>query len=363
MTKEKKIAVLAGDGIGPEVMAAACAVVEEVGRIFGHKFKLQKALIGGAAFDEFRSHCPEETLKICRSSEAILFGSVGGPSGAVEDKWRNCEVNSILRLRKEFSFHANLRPARIYPELLDISPLSKSTAEKGADLLIVRELLGDIYFGDHLQFEESGKRAARDICEYDEDQIALIAATAFDAALKRNAKVTSVDKANVLATSRLWRSVVGEVHKNYSGVQLENMLVDNCAMQIIVNPSQFDVILTANLFGDILSDAASVLPGSLGLTPSASLNSSGFGLFEPSGGSAPDIAGKGIANPVAQILSAAMMLKYSFNMEKESRAIYRAVELALQAGYRTKDIAAQTSSSLSTAEFTEKVIQFLQGHF
>ena len=354
----KKIAVLAGDGIGPEVMQQALRVLEAVAVKYGHTFEFNQALIGGAAFDVYNDHCPQETLKIAESSDAVLFGAVGGPQNSKEDKWKDCEVNSILALRKHFSFNCNLRPAKVYPQLKNICPLKEHIAA-GTDLLIVRELLGDIYFGEHSQSRINGKRTARDVAEYNEDQIASVAKFAFEAALKRRSKVTSVDKANVLATSKLWREVVREVQQDYLQVELDDMLVDNCAMQIVRHPSNFDVILTANLFGDILSDIAALLPGSLGLTPSASISSSGFGLYEPSGGSAPDIAGRGTANPVAQILCASMMLKYSFGLLKESLSIERAVELTFEAGYRTGDIAEPETVVLSTKDLTDKILQNL----
>jgi len=353
-----KIAVLPGDGIGPEVMAEALKVLEVIAKKFGHEFQLQHALIGGAAFETHGTHFPEETKKICESSGAILFGSVGGPVDEQnEPKWKNCERNSILAIRKTFQFFANLRPAKIYPELLDICPLKKELVEQGIDILVIRELIGDIYFGEHSTSTNNGKRMARDVMEYDEDQIAAIAHVAFKAAKFRRKKVTSIDKSNVLDCSKLWREVVNEVGRQYSDIQLQHMLVDNAAMQLIKNPAQFDVLLCPNMFGDILSDEAAALPGSLGLMPSASLNAQGFGLYEPAGGSAPDIAGKGIANPIAQILSAAMMLRYSFQLEKEAQAIEKAVGKTLKAGVRTRDLAEK--GSISTVEFTRELLTSL----
>ena len=311
---KKTIAVLAGDGIGPEVMAQALRVLKEVSTQEAITLNYVEGYIGGAAYDHYQNHFPEETKKICQQADAILFGSIGGPiTEAHLPKWKGCEANSLLSLRKTFSFNANLRPAKIYAELKDICPLKASVIDAGVDILIFRELIGDIYFGEHRHFVKDGKRYATDVAEYNEDQIASIAHKAFQAALIRSKKVTSVDKANVLSTSQLWREVVTEVAKDYPQVKLEHMLVDNCAMQLIARPTQFDVILTANLFGDILSDAASVIPGSLGLMPSASINQQGFAMYEPSGGSAPDIANQNVANPIAQILSAAMMLRYSFD--------------------------------------------------
>src|SRR3989339_47593 len=336
---EKKIAVLAGDGIGPEVMKEALRILDKIAIKFGHKFQFKSALIGGAAYDKYGEHFPQETKDICKNCDAILFGSVGGPVDKLtESKWANCERNALLGIRKEFNFHANFRPARIYKSLSNICPLKKEIIEKGIDLLVVRELIGGIYFGLHEMKEIEGKRTAKDVMEYNEDQIRIIAHDGFQAAQKRRKKLTSIDKANVLDCSKLWRQIVDEVAKEYPEIEYCHMLVDNCAMQLIKDPSQFDVILTENTFGDILSDEAAVLPGSLGLMPSASLNKDGFGLYEPSGGSAQDIAGKGIANPIAQILSAAMMLKYGFGMIQESEDIENAVQKTLEDGFRTGDI-------------------------
>ncbi|MBU6454956.1 MAG: 3-isopropylmalate dehydrogenase [Cyanobacteria bacterium REEB67] len=351
---EKKIAVLPGDGIGEEVMAQALRVLTAVEKLFGHKFTTTHGLAGGAAFDKYGVHMPEETLKLCQASDAILFGSVGGPvADVLLPKWKNCEANSILNLRKTFKFNANFRPVKILPELQDISPLKAEVIERGVDMVFVRELLGDAYFGEKKTFiDENGRRKATDLSVYDEDQVASVAHVAFKTARLRRNKVTSVDKANVLENSKLWRTVVTEVHEQYKDVQLEHMLVDNCAMQLIRDPSQFDVVVTTNMFGDILSDAAAVLPGSLGLLASASLNSEGFGLYEPPGGSAQDIAGTGTANPVAQILSVAMMLRYSFNLEKEAQAVEKAVEAALKGGCRTRDIFKQAKAGAGEAAGT-----------
>lgn len=356
----KKIAVLAGDGIGPEVMKEALRVLTCIAEQDRISLKFTEGYIGGAAFDKFGTHFPEETKTLCEASDAILFGSVGGPVMAShEPKWKQCEVNSILALRKAFSFNANFRPAKVYPILKDISPLKPSLLEKGVDILVLRELIGDIYFGEHKRFEKNNLRCASDVAEYNENQIISVANRAFQAARQRRQKVTSVDKANVLDTSRLWREVVSEVAQEYPDVTLEHMLVDNCAMQLIMNPNQFDVILTANLFGDILSDAASVIPGSLGLMPSASFNEEGFALYEPSGGSAPDIAGKNIANPIAQILSAAMMLRFSFELEESASRIEKAVQKTLEKGYRTRDIQQADTTVLGSREFTDKILDEL----
>lgn len=355
---EKRIAILAGDGIGPEVMNSALRVLDAIAEKFNHNFEYVEALIGGAAYDVHQEHFPAETAKVCQNVDAILFGSVGGPiSEADEPKWKDCERNSILSIRKAFSFNANFRPARVYTQLQSICPLSPAVIGDGVDLLIVRELLGDIYFGEHKTEGEVGSRKAIDVAEYTEAQIEAIAHVAYQAAQKRNGRLHSVDKANVLDTSRLWRDVVTRIAAEYPNVELQHMLVDNCAMQLIQNPGQFDVIVTANLFGDILSDAAAVLPGSLGLVPSASLNSDGFGMYEPSGGSAPDIAGKGVANPIAQILSAAMMLRYSFGLVDESDAIENAVDTTLDKGVLTQDIQEAGKVSATTAEVADSIVE------
>lgn len=339
MDKPKRVSVLAGDGVGPEVMAEARKVLKFVEVEFGHQFELVEGLVGGAAYDQYGSHLPEETVQLCQSSDAILFGSVGGPvSQSTEPKWKDCERNSILQLRKHFQFAANLRPSKVYPELSQLCPLKKELVEKGVDLLIVRELLGDAYFGKHDSGTDKDQRYATDESRYTEHQIKTAAHAAFKCAEKRRAKLTSVDKANVLTTSRLWREVMHEVKREYEHVRYEDMLVDNCAMQLMRDPAQFDVIVTSNMFGDILSDAAAALPGSLGLVASASLNENNFGLYEPPGGSAQDIAGQGIANPIAQILSVSMLLSHSFSLDKESKRIEDAVNQTLAQGLRTRDI-------------------------
>lgn len=356
----KSIAVLAGDGVGPEVMREAVRVATAVVRKFGRSIRCVEGLVGGSAFDEYGEHLPRTTIDLCKSSDAILFGSVGGPvSQAHLPKWRGCEANSILALRKNFALAANIRPARVYQHLLAGCPLKDEIVSEGIDLVIIRELLGDVYFGEKSTWMDNGRRYARDSGAYSEDQIAVVAQVAFETARKRRGKVTSVDKANVMQTSKLWREVVREIHTDFADVTLEDMLVDNCALQLVKNPAQFDVIVTSNLFGDILSDLAAALPGSLGLTPSASLNDGGFGLFEPSGGSAPDIAGRGIANPIAQILSVAMMFRFSFDWIEEADALERAVELTLQDGYRTADIFLGGGQRVSTAEMADRIIERL----
>lgn len=347
----KKIAVLAGDGVGPEVMREALLVLDRVCERFSKAYTPIPALVGGAAFEKYGSHFPEETKAVCQSADAILFGSVGGPvSESHLPKWKGCETNSILAIRKTFGLAANFRPAVVYPQLVESCPLRADIIKDGVDLMIIRELQGDVYFGEHTFWKDGEKRRAKDVGEYTEEQIALVARVAFEAARKRKRRVHSVDKANVLHASKLWREVVHEVHVEFKDVTLEDILVDNCALQLVKNPAQFDVIVAPNLFGDILSDLAAALPGSLGLTPSASFNADGFGLYEPSGGSAPDIAGQGIANPIAQILSASMMLRYSFGWIEEANAIDHAVSAALDAGLRTVDIYTGTGSRASTEE-------------
>ncbi|MCB1190266.1 MAG: 3-isopropylmalate dehydrogenase [Leptospiraceae bacterium] len=353
----KRIAVLPGDGIGPEVMDVTLKILK---RVLGNKakdFEFVEALIGGAAIDITGRPLPPETLRTCESSDAILFGSVGGP------KWENVppdlqpERGALLPLRKHFKLFANLRPAIIYEDLIDSSPLRKENLQKELNILIVRELTGGIYFSQPKGREGFGEdEYAFDTMKYSRKEIERIARVAFEAAKKRNKKVTSIDKANVLTTSVLWREVVKEVHsKEFQDIELNHLYVDNAAMQLITNPSQFDVVLCGNMFGDILSDEASVITGSIGMLPSASLSESGFGLFEPSGGSAPDIAGKNIANPIAQILCAALMLRFSFSMEEEAGKIENSIKKVLKKGLRTKDIAKKDEQFLGTIEMGQEI--------
>ncbi len=349
-----KIAILAGDGIGPEVMDEAHKVLETVAGKFGHRFEYLYGLIGGEAFEAYGQHFPDKTAEICAEAEAILFGSVGGPVEKMhEAKWKNCEINSILALRKRFGFNVNLRPVKVYPGLDCV--LRADIVEKGIDILCVRELGGGIYFGEH---RTEGDRAW-DVMEYDRETIEKVAHAAFKAAMKRGKKVSSVDKANVLDCSKLWRKVVSEVGLRYPDCELEHVLVDNMAMQVLKRPFDFDVILCPNMFGDIISDEISVFAGSLGMLPSASLNVDGFGMYEPSGGSAPDIAGRGIANPIAQILSAAMMLKYSFGLDAEHDLIVSAVEAALAEGYRTADLVPPDHTFVSTRAMGDAICHFI----
>lgn len=355
-----KIALLAGDGIGPEVMAEAVKVLLRIGEICSHDFDFNEALIGGSAYDKFSNHFPSETRDVCEKSDAILFGAVGGPiDKQMEGKWKDCETNSILALRKCFNFNVNLRPVRVYKELVERCVLRPEIIGNGVDMFCVRELSQDVYFGKHQTFGEIGMRRAVDEMEYDEKVIESIARVAFESAMSRRKKVASVDKANVLDCSKLWREVVNNVANDFPECELEHVLVDNMAMQILKRPSEFDVILLPNMFGDIISDEASVLAGSLGMLPSASLNAEGFALYEPSSGSAPDIAGMGIANPMGMILSAAMMLKYSFGLHLEYDAVLRAVEMALREGYRTKDIAGG-STFVSTTAMGDVITNFIK---
>lgn len=365
MGVEKKIAVLAGDGIGPEVMAEAVKVLKQVEKLYGHNFEYVEALCGGVAYaateaaGETPSHIPASTLETCASSDAILFGSVGGPVDQQHtSKWKDCEKNSLLTLRKRFNLANNLRPAQVYPFLAHLCPLKPELVEEGIDVLVVRELVGGIYFGEH---KREGDKAW-DIMEYTVEGIRRPVKFAFEAAMLRKKKVTIVDKANVLETSRLWREVAKEVAKDYPEVQMEFMYVDNAAMQIIQKPSDFDVMATENMFGDILSDALATLPGSLGLMPSASLGDT-IHMYEPSGGSAPDLAGKGVANPVAQILSAALMLRYSFQLEVEAAAVEAAVNQVLESGTLTGDLIVKGSdkTACSTSQMGDAVVAALKG--
>lgn len=347
-----QIAVLAGDGIGPEVMDVALSVVEKALGNKKNDFKFESALVGGAAIDATGSPLPKETLALCENSKAIFFGSVGGPKWEKLPPNQQPERGALLPLRKHFDLFANLRPAIIYSELKNASPIRADIIGDGLDILILRELTSGIYFGQPKGREGSGpEEFAYDTMRYSRREIERIARKAFEAARKRNKKVTSIDKANVLTTSVLWREVVVDLHKrDFSDCTLDHLYVDNAAMQLIVKPKQFDVMLCENMFGDILSDEASIITGSIGMLPSASLSESGFGLYEPSGGSAPDIAGKGIANPIAQILSGALMLRYSFGLEAEAVQIENAIRTVLKKGLRTGDIAEAGTTVLNTKE-------------
>lgn len=331
---KKKIVVLAGDGIGPEITTAAVEVLKKVGETFGHEFELDYKLLGGCAIDKFGVPLPDETVAACKASDGVLLGAVGGP------KWDALPADvrpekGLLGIRKALGLFANLRPAVIYPELADASPLKKEVLERGVNVMVVRELIGGIYFGPR-GTKEDGK-TAYDTEIYSEDEVRRIAKVAFDLARGRRKKVTSVDKANVLVSSRLWRRVVEEVHEDYPDVELSHIYVDNAAMQLVRDPSQFDMLLCPNMFGDILSDEASQITGSIGLLPSSSLGTEKAGLFEPIHGSAPDIAGKDIADPIATILAAAMLLD-NMGMGKEARAVENAVGAFLSDGWRTPDL-------------------------
>lgn len=352
---EFNVAVLAGDGIGPEVMAEAIKVLRAVESRFGHAFTFEDALIGGAAYEATGEHFPSATLATCERSDAVLFGSVGGPVDAQDQpKWKDAEKISLLGLRKALGLAVNVRPAKVYPILTPLSPLKRELIEEGVDLVVVRELLGGIYFGEH---GTEGDRAW-DVMAYTESQVERVVRFAFEAARGRRKKLTVVDKANVLDCSRLWRKVAQRIAPEFPDVAMDFLYVDNAAMQLIKKPSSFDVIVTENMFGDILSDAASVLPGSLGLMPSASLGDR-VHLYEPAGGSAPDIAGKDVANPIAQILSAALMLRHSFGLEDEARAIEMAVERVLERGVRTGDLACEGETRVSTSEMGGAVLKEL----
>ena len=350
---ELNIGVIRGDGLGPVIVTEAIKVLNKVGEVYGHTYKYNELLMGGASIDVHGIPLTDETVAIAKSCDAVLMGSIGGD--AKTSPWYQLEPSKrpeagLLKIRKELNLFASLRPAVLYDELKGACPLKEELTEGGFDMMIMRELTGGLYFGNRETKEVDGVLTAKDELTYNENEIRRIAIRAFDIAMKRNKKVISVDKANVLDSSRLWRKVVEEVAKDYPEVTLEHMLVDNCAMQLVKNPKQFDVILTENMFGDILSDEASMITGSIGMLASASLNDTKFGLYEPSGGSAPDIAGKGIANPIATILSAAMMLRYTFDLDKEADAIENGVAQVLRDGYRTIDIMSEGKTQVNTAE-------------
>lgn len=348
-----KITVLPGDGIGPEVVGEAIKVLDAVGEKYGHKFEYDYQLIGGSAIDATGLPLPQETIDSAKASDAVFLGAVGGPKwDALPGEQR--PERGLLGIRKALGLFANLRPAIMFDELKDACPLKEDRVAGGLDIMVARELTGGIYFGEKGYKDEN---TAYDVEEYSVAEIERIAEVAFDLAMKRNKKVTSVDKANVLESSRLWRKTVAKVAEKYPEVELENFYVDNCAMQLVHNPKQFDVILTSNIFGDILSDEASMITGSLGMLPSASLSTGNFGLYEPVHGSAPDIAGTGKANPMATILSAAMMLKYTFGLSEESDAIEAAVKKTLADGYRTPDIYSEGMTLCTTTEIGELIVK------
>lgn len=360
---EMKIGVIKGDGIGPEIVDEAMKVLDRVAEIYGHALSYTQLLMGGASIDVNGVPLTDETLELAKGCDAVLMGSIGGD--AKTSPWYQLEPSKrpeagLLALRKGLNLFANLRPAVLYDELKGACPLKEEIADKGFDMMIMRELTGGLYFGNRSTESVDGVLVAKDELTYSETEIRRIAKRAFDIAMKRRKKVTSVDKANVLDSSRLWRKVVEETAKDYPEVVLEHMLVDNCAMQLVKDPSQFDVILTENMFGDILSDEASMVTGSIGMLASASLNETKFGLYEPSGGSAPDIAGKGIANPIATILSAAMMLRYSFDLDREAEAVEKAVVRVLKEGYRTIDIMSEGKIQIGTREMGDRICSFIE---
>lgn len=354
------IAVIKGDGIGPEIVTEAQKVLDKVADKYHHNIEYKQILMGGASIDAYGVPLTDETIAIAKSSDAVLMGSIGGDTNT--SPWYQLEPSKrpeagLLKIRKELNLFANLRPAVLYPQLSGACPLKEEISQKGFDMLIMRELTGGLYFGDRCTTEENGIRKAVDTLTYTETEIRRIAIKAFEIAKVRNKKVTSVDKANVLDSSRLWRSVVNEVAKDYPDITVEHMLVDNCAMQLVKDPPQFDVILTENMFGDILSDEASMVTGSIGMLASASMNDTKFGLYEPSHGSAPDIAGKNIANPLATILSAAMMLKFSFGLLDEAKAIEDAISSVLTEGYRTGDIMSDRNVKVSCSKMGSLVAE------
>ncbi len=356
------IGVIKGDGIGPEIVTEAMKVLDKVFEVYGHECTYSQLLLGGASIDVHGIPLTDETIEKAKSCDAVLMGSIGGDTKT--SPWYQLEPSKrpeagLLKIRKALNLFANLRPAVLYDELKGACPLKEEITNGGFDMMIMRELTGGLYFGERSTKEVDGVLTAVDSLTYNEDEIRRIAVRGFDIAMKRRKKVTSVDKANVLDSSRLWRKVVEEVAKDYPEVTLEHMLVDNCAMQLVKDPRQFDVILTENMFGDILSDEASMVTGSIGMLASASLNETKFGLYEPSGGSAPDIAGKGIANPIATILSAAMMLRFTFDLDKEADAIENAVAQVLKDGYRTIDIMSEGKTQINTAQMGDMICSYI----
>lgn len=355
-----KITLIPGDGIGPEIVEEAKKVLDSVGVKYGHKFDYTKILMGGCSIDEYGVPLTDEAVATAKASDAVLLGAVGGNVG--NSRWYDVAPNlrpeaGLLKIRKELELFANIRPAYLYDELKDACPLKNEIIGDGFDMVIMRELTGGLYFGERHTENVNGLETAVDTLTYNEEEIRRIAIKGFEIAMKRRKKVTSVDKANVLDSSRLWRKIVAEVAKDYPEVEVDNMLVDNCAMQLVMNPGQFDVILTENMFGDILSDEASMITGSIGMLSSASLGKTKLGLYEPSHGSAPDIAGKNIANPIATILSAAMMLRYSFDLDKEADAIEAAVAKVLKEGYRTVDIMSEGMTQCSTTQMGDLIAE------
>ena len=350
----KNIAVIRGDGIGPEIVNEALKVLDKVAELYGHTFNYTDVDMGGCAIDKYGDPLPESELKKCVESDSVLLGAVGG------DKWNDVPGNmrpekGLLRLREGMGVYSNNRPAKIWPQLSDASPLKKSIVDKGIDFIIVRELIGGIYFGEH----KTNGDVATDVLKYSEEEIERIGRIGFETAQKRGKKLCSVEKSNVLDSSRLWKRVMHRLAEEYSDVELSDMLVDNCAMQIVKNPAQFDVIVTENMFGDILSDEASMITGSIGMIPSSSLGATTCGLYEPIHGSAPDIAGKDVANPIGTILSAAMMLRFSFDMRAEADSIENAVSKYLDAGYRTSDIMSKGMTLVGCKQCGDLICNYL----
>ena len=354
------VTVIPGDGIGPEIVAEAVKVLDAAGKKYGYKLNYTKILMGGCSIDEYGVPLTDEAVAIAKAGDAVLLGAVGGNVG--NSKWYDVAPNlrpeaGLLKIRKELELFVNMRPAYLYDELKEACPLKSEIIGNGFDMVIMRELTGGLYFGERYTKEIDGVVTAVDTLKYNEDEIRRIAIKAFDIAMKRRKNVISVDKANVLDSSRLWRKIVKEVAADYPEVTYTDMLVDNCAMQLVMNPGQFDVILTENMFGDILSDEASMITGSIGMLSSASLGKTKLGLYEPSHGSAPDIAGKNIANPIATILSAAMMLRYSFDLDEAADAIEAAVKKVLEEGYRTTDIMSEGMKLTSTTEMGDLIAE------
>ena len=354
----KNTAVIRGDGIGLEIVEQALKVLNKVAELYGHTFNYTDVDMGGCAIDKWGNPLPEEMLKKCVESDSVLLGAVGG------EKWNSVPGDmrpekGLLRLRAGMGVYSNNRPAKIWKQLADASPLKKEIVDKGIDFIIVRELIGGIYFGEHKTDEENGEKKAVDVLSYTESEIERIGRIGFETARKRNKKLCSVEKSNVLDSSRLWKAVMHRLAEEYPDVELSDMLVDNCAMQIVKNPAQFDVIVTENMFGDILSDEASMITGSIGMIPSSSLGATSCGLYEPIHGSAPDIAGMDIANPIGTILSAAMMLRYSFDMPKEADCIENAVSAVLDDGFRTADIMSDGCQKVGCSEMGNLIISKL----
>ena len=359
---EKNIAVIKGDGIGPEIVNEAIKVLDAIAKKYNHTFNYKNILMGGCSIDAYGVPLTNEALEVAKNSDAVLLGSIGGDTNT--SPWYKLDPTlrpeaGLLKIRKELGLFANLRPAYLYKELAGACPLKESTSEAGFDMIIVRELTGGLYFGERNTKEINGELVAHDNLVYSEHEIRRIAQRGFEIAMKRGKKLTSVDKANVLDTSRLWRKIVNEVAQDFPKVKVEHMLVDNCAMQLVKDPAQFDVVLTENMFGDILSDEASMVTGSIGMLSSASLREDHLGMYEPSHGSAPDIAGQNIANPLATILSAAMMLRYSFDMDEEAACIEKAVEKVLADNIRTVDIYKEGMKKVSTSQMGDAVVERL----